>query len=113
MGTRGASRSLKSLTTPVGRKVDHKPADVRVPVTDPVANPGRGVLWEERPRPSPVAGAFASGRPSSRRCAMTALLIGYARCSTDQQDLTAQRDGLVALGVAGNQDLRRPRVTGT
>jgi DNA invertase Pin-like site-specific DNA recombinase len=29
---------------------------------------------------------------------MGALLIGYARCSTDQQDLTAQRDGLVALG---------------
>src|SRR6476646_7676822 len=31
---------------------------------------------------------------------MAALLIGYARCSTDQQDLTAQRDGLTALGVA-------------
>ena len=29
-----------------------------------------------------------------------ALLIGYARCSTDQQDLTAQRDGLRALGVS-------------
>jgi len=34
---------------------------------------------------------------------MTALLIGYARCSTDQQDLTAQRDGLAALGVADNR----------
>jgi len=31
---------------------------------------------------------------------MAALLIGYARCSTDQQDLTAQRDGLRALGVS-------------
>jgi DNA invertase Pin-like site-specific DNA recombinase len=31
---------------------------------------------------------------------MGALLIGYARCSTDQQDLTAQREGLTALGVA-------------
>jgi hypothetical protein len=30
---------------------------------------------------------------------MAALLIGYARCSTDQQDLTAQRDGLLGLGV--------------
>lgn len=30
---------------------------------------------------------------------MSALLLGYARCSTDQQDLTAQRDGLLALGV--------------
>ena len=30
---------------------------------------------------------------------MTALLIGYARCSTDEQDLTVQREGLAALGV--------------
>jgi hypothetical protein len=41
---------------------------------------------------------------------MTALLIGYARCSTDQQDLTAQRQGLAALGVAGQQGLCRSRV---
>ena len=34
---------------------------------------------------------------------MSALLVGYARCSTDQQDLTAQRDGLAALGVASNR----------
>lgn len=30
---------------------------------------------------------------------MSALLVGYARCSTDQQDLTAQRDGLLRLGA--------------
>jgi hypothetical protein len=30
---------------------------------------------------------------------MTALLIGYARVPIDAQDLTAQRDGLLALGV--------------
>ena len=30
---------------------------------------------------------------------MTALLIGYARCSTDELDLTVQREGLAALGV--------------
>jgi len=34
---------------------------------------------------------------------MTALLVGYARVSTDQQDLTSQRDGLAALGVAPNR----------
>jgi len=26
------------------------------------------------------------------------VLIGYARCSTDQQDLTAQRQTLIGLG---------------
>ena len=31
---------------------------------------------------------------------MAALLIGYAHCSTDHQDLTAQHDGLTALGVS-------------
>jgi DNA invertase Pin-like site-specific DNA recombinase len=30
---------------------------------------------------------------------MTQTLIGYARCSTDAQDLTAQRDRLRELGV--------------
>ncbi|WP_327634725.1 recombinase family protein [Kribbella sp. NBC_00482] len=34
---------------------------------------------------------------------MTATLIGYARCSTDEQDLTAQRGILLELGVAANR----------
>ncbi len=46
--------------------------------------------------PRPVGGlAHERGRT------MTALLIGYARCSTDQQDLTAQRER--ALVVAGDR----------
>jgi DNA invertase Pin-like site-specific DNA recombinase len=44
---------------------------------------------------------------------MTTLLIGYARCSTDQQDLTAQRDGLPALGVAANRVYVDHGLTGT
>jgi len=44
---------------------------------------------------------------------MAALLIGYARCSTDQQDLTAQRDGLAALGVAANRVYVDHGLTGT
>lgn len=31
---------------------------------------------------------------------MTATLIGYARCSTDRQDLAAQRQALLEFGVA-------------
>ena len=31
---------------------------------------------------------------------MTATLIGHARCSTDRQDLAAQRQALLELGVA-------------
>ena len=34
---------------------------------------------------------------------MVGTLIGYARCSTDEQDLTAQREALVALGVAADR----------
>ena len=44
---------------------------------------------------------------------MTALLIRYARVSTDQQDLTSQRDGLAALGVAANRIYVDHGLTGT
>ena len=44
---------------------------------------------------------------------MTALLVGYARCSTEAQDLTAQRDGLVALGVAPERVYVDHGLTGT
>ena len=44
---------------------------------------------------------------------MTALLIGYARCPTDQQDLTAQHDGLITLGVSPTRIYVDHGLTGT
>lgn len=44
---------------------------------------------------------------------MNKTLIGYARCSTDQQDLTAQRAALAALGVASNRIYVDHGLTGT
>jgi len=42
-----------------------------------------------------------------------ALLVGYARCSTDQQDLTAQRDALSGLGVEADRTYVDHGLTGT
>ncbi len=44
---------------------------------------------------------------------MTATLIGYARCSTDRQDLAAQRQALLELGVAEDRSYTDHGLTGT
>src|SRR5450755_604065 len=44
---------------------------------------------------------------------MTGLKIGYARASTDQQDLTAQPDALATLGVAADRVYVDHGLTGT
>ena len=44
---------------------------------------------------------------------MTGLLIGYARVSTDEQDLTAQLDALAALGVGAERIYVDKGLTGT
>ena len=45
--------------------------------------------------------------------AMTGMLIGYARCSTDRQDLAAQQTALLALGVAPDRIYTDHGLTGT
>ena len=44
---------------------------------------------------------------------MTATLIGYARCSTDRQDLAAQRQERLALGAAEDRIYTDHGLTGT
>ena len=44
---------------------------------------------------------------------MTHTLIGYARCSTDKQDLAAQHEALMKLGVAADRIYTDKGFTGT
>jgi DNA invertase Pin-like site-specific DNA recombinase len=44
---------------------------------------------------------------------MTGIAVGYARCSTDKQDLTVQREALLKLGVAAERIYTDHGLTGT
>jgi DNA invertase Pin-like site-specific DNA recombinase len=44
---------------------------------------------------------------------MTHTLVGYARCSTDKQDLAVQQDALLKLGVAAERIYTDRGFTGT
>ena len=44
---------------------------------------------------------------------MSDTITGYARCSTDKQDLAAQRQALLGLGVPGNRIYLDHGLTGT
>jgi DNA invertase Pin-like site-specific DNA recombinase len=59
-----------------------------------------------------VTVSIVGGYPYAPR-AVTATLIGYARCSTDEQDLTAQRETLLGLGVAADRIYLDRGLTGT
>jgi hypothetical protein len=52
--------------------------------------------------PEPPALRGTAGPPSWRHV-MNALLVGYARCTTEQQDLSAQRGALLGLGVKADR----------
>ena len=56
---------------------------------------------------------FAEEAPYSYTLCMTATKIGYARCSTDGQDLTAQKQALEVLGVASDRIYTDHGLTGT
>ena len=56
---------------------------------------------------------IAQAGPYPYTSPMTATLIGYARCSTDQQDLAAQRQALLELGVAEDRIYTDHGLTGT
>lgn len=56
---------------------------------------------------------FAEEAPYPYTFLMTATLIGYARCSTNDQDLTAQRAALADLGVAEDRIYTDHGLTGT
>src|SRR5918995_2414190 len=51
--------------------------------------------------------------PLSYTSAMSAITIGYARCSTDKQDLAAQRAALEDLGVTPGRIYTDRGLTGT
>jgi hypothetical protein len=53
------------------------------------------------------------GRSTGTFHRMARMLVGYARCSTDDQDLTAQRDALVGMGVEPKRIYVDHGLTGT
>ena len=57
--------------------------------------------------------SITRGRLNVTLPAMTTTLIGYARCSTDKQDLTAQKAALEALGVSADRIYTDHGLTGT
>ena len=66
-----------------------------------------------RPAYDCVSAGLDCGRRLGHGKGMNELLVGYARVSTEQQDLTAQRDGLRALGVGDDRIYVDHGLTGT
>ena len=56
---------------------------------------------------------FSIGVPLAYNIGMAKTLVGYARCSTDKQDLAAQQAALVELGVSRERIYMDRGLTGT
>ena len=86
-------------------------AQRRVVLTGPPADHSGWTLpsatWRARPPQATVQTALAPPRPRREPVPETApeagVRIGYARCSTDKQDLSAQRHALRQLGVSDDR----------
>src|SRR3954451_14380478 len=63
--------------------------------------------------PQIVSSEIMPGFLTTSASAMSAITIGYARCSTDKQDLAAQRAALERLGVPPERIYTDHGVTGT
>src|SRR5699024_12246506 len=68
------------------------------PDTSATERGGRRQVWRAVPK-VPSGELSGEGRLCDTLGSMSPLKVGYARVSTDEQDLTAQRDGLAAFGV--------------
>jgi DNA invertase Pin-like site-specific DNA recombinase len=64
-------------------------------------------ISKRRATVEPAAGSSEGGK------LMSALLVGYARLSTHDQDLTAQQDALATLGVSAERTYVDHGLTGT
>ena len=61
----------------------------------------------------PSGGSSRLGGLSVQSCGVATTLVGYARCSTDKQDLEAQHGILLGLGVAADRIYVDRGLTGT
>jgi hypothetical protein len=82
------------------RRTDQRQAAQRVHFPSPGISPSSLV---EDPLASDRWGDLTGIIGQRHRRWMNELLVGYARVSTEQQDLTAQRNGLHALGVGDDR----------